>query len=426
MHRWNVPGLSVAVVDGGEVVWSRGFGWADRESRRPMHPDTYLRYASISKLFAATAIFVLRDRGALSIDDPVQAWIPAFPSGEVSIRHLLCHGAGLQREAPGDMGSRARRFRMDDEVPSLLGDVRLPFPPMRVWKYSNLGYTLLGRVVEEVAACPFDRFVQERIFEPLGMTETTYHPADVPVERRATGYLRVPDTDWLRSDERIWEPLWSAAGGLCGTAPDLGRFASFLMGDGGDAAPLGGDTLEEMCTPQLIVDEGWTQAHGLGPMLMREDGRILAGHAGGVFSVAGWLLVARGEHVGAVCLTNVGDEAPILPIARELVAIAATEAARRPDGAASPVPEHLVPLLGRYVGDRGMVLTVAWMDDHMVVDWPSMQGLPPPARGSVVADEEGRLVFRDGPYAGEELIVERDASGRVLGWEACTYWYSRL
>src|SRR5438477_456915 len=83
-------------------------------------------------------------------------------------------------EAPGDKGSRARRFRIDQEVPSLLRDVRLPFPPMRLWKYSNLGYTVLGRVVEQVAACPFDRFVRERVIEPLGMTETTYDPATVP------------------------------------------------------------------------------------------------------------------------------------------------------------------------------------------------------------------------------------------------------
>src|SRR5207244_304260 len=144
MARWNVPGLSVALVDGADIAWIRGFGYADLESGRPMSPDTYLRFASISKLFAATAVLVLRDDGALSIDDPVRSFLPAFLSGDVSLRHVLCHGSGLQREAPGDMGSRARRFRTDQEVPSLLCDVRLPFPPMRLWKYSNLGYTVLG------------------------------------------------------------------------------------------------------------------------------------------------------------------------------------------------------------------------------------------------------------------------------------------
>ena len=425
--RWNLPGVSVAIVQGPDVAWAEGFGLADRDARTPMTPDTYLRVASISKLFTATAVFVLRDEGTLSIEEPVVTFLPAFPSKHITVRHLLCHASGLQREAPGDMGSRSRRFTSDEEVPTLLDRVRMPFAPMRTWKYSNLGYTILGRIVERVAGQPFARFVGERILAPLRMKAAAYDPRSVPADRRSMCYLRVPDTDWLQPDDRIWEPMWTAAGGLCSTARDLGRFAAFLAGEGGPAAPLGAASLEEMCAPQIVLDEAWTQAHALGPMLIRSGDRVLAGHAAGVFSVAGWLLVSRRDRVGAVCLTNVGDEGPVLPIACDLVEIAASQAVPATLAPSpGPVPAQYAALLGRYVGDRGLVLTVAWTRDRLTVEWPAVPGLVPPPRARVTKDAEGMLRFDDGPYAGEEMIVERETDGRVRGWESCTYWYARL
>jgi CubicO group peptidase (beta-lactamase class C family) len=258
------------------------------------------------------------------------------------------------------------------------------------------------------------------------MTAATYDPRSVPADRRSTCYLRVPDTDWLRPDERIWEPMWTAAGGLSSTARDLARFSSFLIGDGSPTPPLGLASLEEMCAPQIVVDQTWTQAHGLGPMMIRAGDRVLVGHAGGVFSVAGWLLVSRRDRVGVVCLTNVGDEAPLLPIACDLIGIAAADAAPAAPRPANPVSPKYASLLGRYVGDRGLVLMVTWTGDRLTVEWPATPGLPPPPRAEVMSDADGTLRFVDGPYVGEEMIVEREAGGRVRGWEACTYWYARL
>jgi CubicO group peptidase (beta-lactamase class C family) len=421
----SVPGIAAAIVYRDRAVWTAGAGWADRASGRLADANTLFRAGSITKLLTATAVMTLRDRGRLSLDDPVAAHLPEFTLPGVTVRHLLCHGAGLPRESPDEAGWRTRAFSSDKDVLASLPRARGLYPPMERGKYSNLGYTLLGLVVERVSGAPYRRFVGERVLSPLSMADTTFDPEGMPAERRATGYMRVPGEDAAAPDERAWEPISTAAAGAATTVADLARFASFLLGHGPPEAPISPATLEEMRRPRLIADRNWTIAHGFGPMLVRKDSRILVGHAGAMFSFAGWLLVAPEEEIGSVCLVNEGDERPAFALAIRLVDAAAGWAASSAEAALRP-PSAAADLLGRYVGDRGLVLSIASQAGRLVASWEDRPGLPSSPEAQIEILGDGSLRFAEGPYLGEGIHVERGANGEVRGFEVCTYWFSRL
>jgi CubicO group peptidase (beta-lactamase class C family) len=424
MRRHALPGVAMAVAHRGQPVWSDGFGSADVDRRREVRADTVFRLASITKLFTAVAVLVLRDEGRLDLDDPVAKHVGEFPGERVRLRELLSHGGGIQRETPEDPGWVTGRFLVGEAFLEAVRSTRSPFSPMERWKYSNLGYSLLGEVVARVSGRPYIEFVTERIIGPLGLGSTAFDPATLPRERLATGYRRLPDTDAMEVDAGDGrDPVPAAAGQLFSTVLDLCAFAGFLGGD--RAGPVGSETLAEMRRPQLLADEEWTKGHGLGPMLVRDDTRVLVGHAGGLFGYAGWLLFWPRSHVAAVALTNVGDGEPLLPLVKRAIAEASEHVAEEPEPTTAPPPE-IRDLLGRYFGD-GFELHLEWRGGRLVGTEPIREGLPVEPPMPLEPDGEDRWRFVDGgPYVGEALTLERDDAGRIRAFEVCTYRFERL
>jgi CubicO group peptidase (beta-lactamase class C family) len=423
--RYGLPGVSAAVAFRGRPVWSFAVGLADARTRRAVRPNSLFRLASITKLFTASAVLVLQEEGRLSIDDPVKRHVREFPDPRITIRHLLAHGGGLQRETPDDPGWRTGEFLEGEDLLRALRRARRPFAPLERWKYSNLGYNTLGVVVSRLAGVPYRRFVTERIIEPLGMRSTGFDPARLPRARLTEGYARTPDGD-VEPLPTANDPVPDAPGQLFSTAPDLCRMVGMLCGDLGPASPLSPTAIESMRRPQIIADASWKQGHGLGPMLFRVGDRVLVGHAGGLFGHAAWLVAWPHGHVGAIVLTNVGDEAPLFPLVVWLVrqtAAAGLEPKPARDGAAPP--GDVRGLLGRYWGDT-MELTVRWRDGRLFVTLPRRPGLPAPTPMPVRLTGANTLLFEGGPYVGETAALERDPDGRVTGWEVCTYRYDRV
>src|SRR5215471_4297507 len=150
-----LPGIVVGVVSDQELVWSKGFGFADIKAKLPMTPATKFRMASHSKLFTAIAIMQLREEGKLRLDDSVPKYLPWFkakPAGDddgpITIEQLLSHSSGLQREAGDHWVSF--EFPTTDELRRLYADRQAAFPPSVRWKYSNLGYAVAGMIIEQV------------------------------------------------------------------------------------------------------------------------------------------------------------------------------------------------------------------------------------------------------------------------------------
>jgi hypothetical protein len=199
-----------------------------------------------------------------------------------------------------------------------------------------------------------------------------------------------------------------------------------LCGDLGASSPLSPATIAAMRKPQIVADAAWKQGHGLGPMLFRVGNRVLVGHAGGLFGHAGWLLAWPGGHVGAIVLTNAGDEEAIFPLATWLVREAAAAGLEpEPDRDETPLPPDVRGLLGRYWGDT-MEFRVRWRDGRIEVTRPRRPGLPPPSVMPVRLTGRNTLLFEGGPYVGETAALERDPDGRVTGWEVCTYRFDRV
>lgn len=169
------PGLSIAVVHDQDVVWSRGFGWADVEKKLAATAETLYRVASITKTFTATAILQQRDAGTLRLDDAVRDHLPWFtpPASHadappITLRHILTHTTGLAREAPFAYWTELH-FPTIDEIRAAVAVQASVLPTEDRWKYSNLAFVIAGEVVAKVAGMPWATYVRSHILEPLGM-----------------------------------------------------------------------------------------------------------------------------------------------------------------------------------------------------------------------------------------------------------------
>ena len=176
LERERVPGAAIGIVRDQELVWSRGFGYADLASDRAPDADTLFRCGSITKTFTATAIMQLRDDGKLGIDDPIVRHIPEFGAVKtrfgtpenVTIRRLLTHTSGLMGEGPNN-GWEKLEFPPIEEMVAALGRTEIVIEPESQYKYSNLGFALLGEVIRRVSGQPYADYIQRNLLEPLGM-----------------------------------------------------------------------------------------------------------------------------------------------------------------------------------------------------------------------------------------------------------------
>ncbi len=413
------PGVAAAVHHRGRILWARGFGFSDLETRRPMGPGTVVRLGGMTKLFTAAAVMLLRDAGALQLDDLVARHVPEFPSGIVTVRQLLCHASGLQREAPLPRHVVPR----GEALRAVLPEVEFLFPPFARWKYSSLGYCVLGELVERVAGEPYTDFVTSRIIEPLGMDEVTFEPAALPRIRMARGYRRAVDRDSVTRDHQAWDEAATAAGQLFGTALDLCTFGSFLAGDR-DGLVLRTETLEEMRRPAMVVDQSWDHGQGLGPTLVRRGGAVLVGHAAVLPSFSGWMLASPETGVGAVLMANAGD-APALPVVASMIEDAARHVSG-PTAIPAEVPAPAIEqVLGRYASD-GATLVLAWRGGRLVAHHDRGAGLGPSAPVELESVGTDTFRFLDGSYCGEAMRVLRHPSGRIHGFEVCNRSYERI
>jgi CubicO group peptidase (beta-lactamase class C family) len=294
-----LPSVAAAVVHKGEQVWANAVGDADYDDGREATPDTQYRIGSITKTFTATAIMQLRDAGQLDLDDRLEQHLDGVANGTPTIRRLLSHLSGLQREA-GEMFVTGES-PTEDELVASMSDVEFVLGPAQAHHYSNLAFALLGQVVARKSALPYTQYVDERIIQPLGLTRTTW----TPQSPKAQGYLvdeyartvwKEPETDLMGA---------AAAGQLWSTVEDLARWATFLA-RGADGV-LSAATNEEMWFPQVMYyPHDWVLGWGLGVMLFNNEGTIYGGHGGAMAGHLAGVYIDRKTQTGAAALTNSG------------------------------------------------------------------------------------------------------------------------
>ncbi|MCX9080161.1 MAG: serine hydrolase, partial [Candidatus Methanoperedens sp.] len=296
VHRLHQPGLALGVVFKGNLIWAKGYGLADRELGAPVTLATRFRVASISKTFTATAIMQLRDAGMLRLDDPVSEHLDWFTvqypdAPPITICHLLTHTSGLPRDGARSMWE-SDDFHTWEEVVELMPERVPTMPPVQEFSYSNLGYAVLGGVVQAVSGECWADYVQRHILDPLEMTDTlTSVEGGVP--NLATGYLR-EDADGHRKPMHVVDAKgFDPATGMASTLRDLAKYARFHLSteDNGVLSP---HTLRDMHRVHWL-DANWKGGYGLGIGISRIGDYTLSGHGGGYKGFLTGFLISR-EH----------------------------------------------------------------------------------------------------------------------------------
>ena len=262
----NLPGLSVAVGVGGDIVWAEGFGWADLEKRVPVTPEMRFRIGTASTALTSAAVGLLLEKDRLKLDEEIQTYVPEFPEKQwpVTLRQLMGHMAGVSERrrrrgaaVHGALRAAGRR------APVLRGYERaLLFEPGTQYRYSSYGWILVSAAVEAAADEPFLTFMQKQIFEPLGMDDTRADSATEPIPDRATFYFPRFAADPRYGLHLMRELDYSCYAGssvFLSTPSDLVRFG-MAINSGKLLQPA---TVQLLQTPQRLAS-GEETGYGLG------------------------------------------------------------------------------------------------------------------------------------------------------------------
>ena len=183
-----LPSITAAVVRGGETVWETAVGAAEVREQRDASADTQYRVGSITKTFTAASVLALRDEGRLGLDDSLGDYIPEAEDSSLTLRRMLAHSSGLQREVPGAVWITFEFPETSEELVARFREAEQVLEPGSHWHYSNLAFALLGEVVTRVSGKTIDQFVEERFLEPLGLARTSW----LRQPPAATGYYVDP------------------------------------------------------------------------------------------------------------------------------------------------------------------------------------------------------------------------------------------
>jgi CubicO group peptidase (beta-lactamase class C family) len=425
--KGRVPALTAAVHRGDRPLWTFTVGTSGAEV--PLSPSTLFRIGSITKTFTAVLLMQCRDDGLLDLDDPVGRHLDLPAHGEATLRRLLSHTSGLQREPHGDVWDTLRI----PDAPQLLADlahVERVLTPARRYHYSNLGFALLGHVVAARRGAPWAEVLKERIFRPLGLNDMTVDPGP----RAAVGYLVDTYSDNVRPEPVTDFGGVAPAAQLWGTAADLARWAAFLADPSAvdpSASVLAPATLEEMRWPLTTTDDvAWNVGFGLGLILVPQPGRTM--HVGHDGAMPGFLAGAYGRvggtdtprALGAAVLGSSGTAMEAVELPHALL-----DAAVREDPAdiavwspGPPAPPEYRSVLGRWWSE-GFEYVFSWRDGALAARGSDDPAGRPPAVFAPISGDELRTV--SGREAGERLRLTRDADGTVVRMHWATYRLTR-
>ncbi|WP_431883653.1 serine hydrolase domain-containing protein [Micromonospora gifhornensis] len=424
-----VPAVSAAVHRADRALWTCTVGGTGNDTA--LDEQTRFRIGSVTKTFTAVLVMQCRDDGLLDLDDRLDRHLDLPAHGELTVRRLLSHTAGLQREPYGDVWDTLQVPDVDRLVAELDRAERV-LPPGRRFHYSNLGMALLGRLVGQVRASTWAEVLTERVLTPLGLTSTTVSPGP----RAATGYLVDAYSDEAHPEPPTDFGAVGPAAQLWSTATDMARWAAFLADPAAMDATgrvLSPTTCEEMRWPVTVTDEAlWNAGFGLGLILVPQGDRVV--HVGHDGAMPGFLAGAYGRRggegtpaaFGAAVLGSSGTSAELLELPHRLLAAAAEHdpAEITPWRPGEPAPAQLRGLLGRWWGE-GFQYVFSWRDATLQARGADDPPGKPPAVFAPLPDRPD--VFRTvaGREVGELLRLTRDSDGVVVRMHWATYRFTR-
>ena len=321
MQDLHIPGASLAVVRNGNVVYAKGYGFANMEMLVPATPQTNYLIASVTKPFTAVAVMMLWEAGWFMLDDSIGQYLDDLPAhwNPLTIRQLLNHTSGvptnLEPVPPCTFDFDPDHYTRQNYLQEV-ACLPLEFPPGTAWKYSSAtGYGLLGMLIEKVSGQSYWDFLQDRIFTPLEMTNTGMLDYERLIANRAAGYNY--ENDAFTNSEHLDAVGEFASGGLMSTVLDLAKWDAALYTE----KLLQRKTLERMWTPAQLNDGSIVPSYGLGFGLTPYNGHNRVGHTGGAPGFSSSFSRFGDKNISVILLTNVNHpDFSVLKFSNEVAA----------------------------------------------------------------------------------------------------------
>ena len=386
MKKAKVPGMSVAVQRGGDVLLAKGYGIADLEHGVPATVETVYRIGSITKQFTAAAIMRLVEQGKVGLQDDITKYLPDYPTQghKVTIHHLLTHTSGIKSYTslgPKFWGEAALHDLDDDKMLELFKNEPFDFDPGAKYLYNNSAYYLLGVVIKKVTGTPYAEHVQKTIFEPLGLRNTLYCDERPIVPHRAQGY-EVTDGRVV-NDGPISMNTPGAAGALCSNVLDLLAWQRAFNAD----RLVSAASRRLMTTKTTLIDKS-ESSYGYGLGLGDLEGHRSIAHGGGINGFITQLSYFPDDSLTVVVLGNTGS-APSARVAGTIARLVLGLPLPKPKDLATTAEER-TRVVGSYEV-MGAQVQVTERDKVLMVQLPGR----PPTR--LLSQGEGRFVPESEP-----------------------------
>jgi CubicO group peptidase (beta-lactamase class C family) len=325
MNKYTLSGLGVGVIHNGELVYAKGFGMADIEGEKEVRADTIFRIGSISKTFTTIGLLQLWEQGKFDLDDPVNDYLKTYKvlhkdpeAPPITFRHMMTHTAGIgeTRNIFYALKSLTGKFEIaaePDEPIVPLGEfydglLMAEIYPGEKWAYANHAYATLGQLIEDISGQPFEEYLIEHVFEPLGMKHTDYLLSERVRDEFAQGYNFKKGKFEPVPYQRI---IIGAAGSIFSSVNEMAKYAAAIMngGENEHGRVLKAETLKMMMESQLDID---TRIFDMGLTFWLEHfgKHLVVEHGGGWSGFISAFRVAPKARVGVVAFTNCMSLAP--------------------------------------------------------------------------------------------------------------------
>ena len=312
LTRQRIPGLALVVIKDGKVVYTKGYGYANLDQALPATTEQRFQIGSISKQFTAAAVLLLVQDGKIALDEKISTYLADTPPEwqAITVRHLLAHTSGLPRD-PADAlfpNADSHGAYSVDQLLAIARTIKPVTPPGQVYEYSNVGYQLMGLIIEKVSGVFYGKLIQDRIFVPLGMT--TARPINfTDPSASATGYAI--ENNLLRPLQAskispgVQSLYQSGAGGIEMSASDLAKWDASLDTD----KILSKASRDLMWTPNALVQKAdtYTINYGLGWFLSDFNAHPKVYHGGSMYAFRSDYLRYTTDKLSVIVLTNLGE-----------------------------------------------------------------------------------------------------------------------
>lgn len=299
------PGATVLVAKKGKVLYRNAFGKANLENDVVMNPTHVFEIGSITKQFTAVSILMLEEEGKLSVQDKLSTYLPSYPNGDqITIHQLLNHTSGIKSyTAMAGLNVFGKNDKTPIEIIDYFKNEPVDFQPGEQWEYNNSGYIVLGYIIEKVSGITYEDFIQERIFDPLGMKNSYYGDKSRIIKNRASGYQ--PSEQGFRNATQISMTIPYAAGSLMSCVDDMLLWHKAVR----DNTLISANSKAKAYS-NTFLNNGEPTNYGYGWQINELNNKTCIEHGGGIFGFVTQGVYIPDEDIYAIVLTNANGNSP--------------------------------------------------------------------------------------------------------------------